>query len=108
MKFNSNQGTHSRTRCLRFTVRIVVKLEVLLNLNDALGFEKDEYFEVEGADTPEWNPVVSEAVMPQKKSVKIKRPVLSDAEALRYLIDTTLKKQLKIWKTIRIGGAKNR
>ena len=70
-------------------------LKVLLNLNDEFGFEKDDYFEVEGAGTPEANPDEAQTAIPGKKSNKKKRPVLTDAEALRYLLDNVFKKQVQ-------------
>lgn len=67
-------------------------LKVLLNLNDEFGFEKDDYFDTEGAGTPEADPIETETVMPIQKSDKKKRPVLTDAEAIRYLIDNVFKR----------------
>ncbi|SDM65899.1 hypothetical protein [Kriegella aquimaris] len=67
-------------------------LKVLLNLNDEFGFERNRDIDTEATKTPEADPVKKETVNPKQKSDKKKRPVLTDAEAIRYLIDNVFKR----------------
>ncbi|MRX62579.1 hypothetical protein [Maribacter luteus] len=68
-------------------------LKVLLDLNKKFGFEKSSPLNVKNEDVPKNNPIRDDKEISKQKSNKVRRSVLSDEEAIHYLINNIFKKK---------------